>query len=109
MNEADLSEDEWNCFKIRMYFQKKKILYSLKHDVRFLIFEKAKALVEEKQVFISTYLQDLHIYLSAIPGLRIPGLKLVKDMEFDGSKICRFIDEPLLHQQDIRKFVCKCN
>ena len=92
-----------------MYFQNKEILYSLKHDVCFLIFEKAKALVEEKQVFISTYLQDLHIYLSAIPGLRIPGLKLVKDMEFDGSKTCRFIDEPLLHQQGIRKFVCNCN
>ena len=109
MNEANLSEDEWNCFKIRMYFQNKEILYSLKHDVRFLIFEKAKALVEEKQVFISMYLQDLHIYLSVIPGLRIPCLKLVKDMELDGSKICRSIDESLLHQESIKKFGCNCN
>ena len=45
----------------------------------------------------------------AIAGLHVPGLKLVKDMEFDGSKICIFIEEPLLHQQGIRKFVCKCN
>ena len=44
---------------------------------RFLIYEKTKASIEEKQVFISTYLQDLHIYLSVTIGLRVPGLSLV--------------------------------
>ena len=92
-----------------MYFHNKQILYFLKHDVCFLIFEKAKALAKEKQVFIYAYLQDLHIYLSVIPGLRIPCLKLVKDMELDGSKICRSIDESLLHQEGIKKFGCNCN
>ena len=30
MDEVKLSEDEWNNFKIRMYFYKKEMLYSLK-------------------------------------------------------------------------------
>ena len=51
---------------------------------------KAKAFAEEKGVFISAYLQDLHIYFSAIPGIRVPS--------FDNSKICRSISESLLHQ-----------
>ncbi|RVW66292.1 Enzymatic polyprotein [Vitis vinifera] len=34
---------------------------------------------------------DLHIYLSAIPGLNVPGLNLTKEMEFDGSKLCRIV------------------
>ena len=87
VNKVKLSEDEWNNFKLRMYFHKKEMLYSLKQDACFLIFEKAKVLVEEKQIFISAYLQDLHIYLSATPGFRVPALKLVKDKEFDDFKI----------------------
>ena len=97
VDEVKLSEDEWNNFKIRMYFHKKEMLYSLKQDVRFLVQEKAKAMAEEKQVFISSYLQDLHIYLSVIPGLRVLGLKLVKDMEFDNSKSCRIVEDPILY------------
>ena len=91
MDEVKLSEDEWNNFKIRMYFHKKEMLYPLKQDVRLLIQEKAKAMAEEKQVFISSYLQDLHIYLSAIPGLCVPSLKLVKYREFDDSKFVELL------------------
>lgn len=88
VNVKKLSEKEWSCLNIRMYFHKQQILYSLKQDdVSLLIYEKAKALAEEKQVFILAYLQDLHIYLSAIPGLWVLGLNFVKDMEFDNSKI----------------------
>ncbi|KAL6340263.1 hypothetical protein AAG906_040699 [Vitis piasezkii] len=109
VNEEKLSDEEWSFLNIRMYFHKKQFFYSLKQDdVRLLIYEKAKALTEEKQVFISTYLQDLHIYISVIPGLRVLGLKLVKDMEFDNFKICRSLSEPLLHQQDSKQF-CNCN
>ena len=109
VNEEKLSEEEWSFLNIRMYFHKKQILYSFKQDcVSLIIYEKAKAIAEEKQVFISAYLQDLHIYLCAISGLRVPGLKLVKDMEFDNSKICRSLSEPLLHQQDNKQF-CNCN
>ena len=108
MDEVKLSEDEWNNFKIRMYFHKKEMLYPLKQDVRLLIQEKAKAMAEEKQVFISSYLQDLHIYLSAIPGLCVPGLKLVKDREFDDSKFCRIVEDPLLYQQGTKQLFYKC-
>ena len=109
VNVKKLSEEEWSFLNLRMYFHKKQIFYSLKEDdVRLLIYEKAKALAKEKQVFISAYLQDLHIYLSTILGLRVPGLKLVKDMEFDNSKICRSLSEHLLHQQDNKQF-CNCN
>ena len=62
---------------------------------RFLIYEKVKASVKEKQVFISTYLQYLHIYLSATIGLQVPGLSLFIDKEFDDSKLCRTIKEPI--------------
>ncbi|RVX13238.1 hypothetical protein CK203_017989 [Vitis vinifera] len=79
-----------------------------KDDVRLLIQEKAKAMAEEKQVFISSYLQDLHIYLSAIPGLYVPGLKLVKDREFDDSKFCRIVEDPLLYQQGTKQLFYKC-
>ena len=48
VDEEKLSEDEWNNFKLRMYFHKNKMLYTLKIDVHLLIQEKAKALVEEK-------------------------------------------------------------
>ena len=51
VDEVKWSEDEWNNFKLRMYFYKKEMLYSLKQDIRFLIFEKAKAFAEENQVF----------------------------------------------------------
>ncbi|RVW13217.1 Enzymatic polyprotein [Vitis vinifera] len=86
-----------------------EILSTLKpDDIYQLICEKAKSSAEEKQVFISAYLQDLHIYLSAIPGLSVPGLNLTKEMEFDGSKLCRNCTEPLLHQQD-NKPICNCN
>ena len=84
-------------------------MYTLKQDdIYQLICEKAKTSAEEKQVFISAYLQDLHIYLLAIPGLSVPGLNLTKEMEFDGSKICRNCSEPLLHQHDNKQF-CNCN
>ncbi|RVW73468.1 hypothetical protein CK203_057924 [Vitis vinifera] len=51
---------------------------------------------------------DLHVHLSAIPGLSVPGLNLIKEMEFDDSKICRNTSEPLLHQHD-NKQLCNCN
>ena len=57
VNEEKLSEEEWSFLNIRMYFHKKQILYSFKqNDVSPLIGEKAKALIKEKQVFISAYL-----------------------------------------------------
>ena len=84
------------------------ILSTLKPDVYHLICEKARSSAEQKQVFISAYLQDLHVHLSAIPGLCVPGLNLIKEMEFDGSKICRNINEPLLHQHN-NKQLCNCN
>ena len=108
-DEVKLSEDKWNNFKLRMYFHKNEMLYSLKQDVRFLIFEKAKTLAEEKQVFILAYLQDLHIYLLATLDLRVLGLKLVKYREFDDSKLCRTIKEPFIYQQGIKQILCKCN
>ena len=83
------------------------MLYSLKHDVRFLVQEKVMA--EEKQVFISSYLQDPHIYLSVVPGLHVPGLKLVKDMEFDNSKFYQIVEDPFLYQQSSKQLFCKCN
>lgn len=86
-----------------------ELLYHLKHDVCFLILEKAKAMAEEKKVFISTYLQDFHIYLSIIPCLRVPRIKLVKDMEFDDSKFCRIVENPLLYQQGSKQLFYKCN
>ena len=118
VDEVKWSEDEWNNFKLRMYFYKKEMLYSLKQDIRFLIFEKAKAFAEEKQVFffyrkkqvfISAYLQDFHIYLLAILGLRVPSLKLVKDMECHDPKFCRIVEDPLLYQQINKQLFCKCN
>ena len=57
VNEEKLSEEEWSFLNIRMYFHKKQILYSFKqNDISPLIGEKAKALIKEKQVFISAYL-----------------------------------------------------
>ena len=109
VDEVKLSEEEWNNFKLRMYFQKKEMMYSLKQDVRFLIYEKAKTLAEEKQVFISACLQDLHIYLSTTLGLWVPSLKLVKDREFDNSKFYRTIKDPFLYQQGIKQILCKYN
>ena len=80
-----------------MFHHRNQLLYNLKLDVYRLICEKAKSSAEKMQVFISAYLQDLHIYLSAIPGLSVPGLNLIKEMEFDDLKICRNISKPLLH------------
>ena len=74
-----------------------------------MIHENIKALAEEKQVFISVYLQDLHIYLSAIPSFWVPSLKLVKDMEFDDSKFCRIVEDPLLYKQGTKQLFYKCN
>ena len=107
VDEEKLSEDEWNYFKLRIYFHKS--LYPLEQDLRFLIYEKTKASAEEKQAFISAYLQDLHIYLSATISLLVPGLKLVMDREFDDSKLCRTIKESIQYQQDIKKILCNCN
>ena len=95
VDEVKLSENEWKNFKIRMYFHKKKMLYSLKQDVCLLIQEKAKHMAEDKQIFISSYLQYLRLYLSTIPSLHIPCLNFVKDMEFDNSKFYRIIEDPL--------------
>ena len=90
-----------------MYSHKKEMLYSLKHDVRFLVQEKVMA--EEKQVFISSYLQDPHIYLSVIPSLHVLGLKLVKNMEFDNFKFCQIVEVLLLYQQGSKQLFCKYN
>ena len=109
VDEEKLSEDEWNYFKLRMYFHKREKLYPLEQDLRFLIYEKTKASVEEKQAFILAYLQDLHIYLSATISLLVPGLKLVMDREFDDSKLCRTIKESIQYQQGIKKILCNCN
>ena len=104
-----LSKDEQECIIFRMFHRRSEILSTLKPaDLYQLICEKAKSSAEEKQIFISAYLQDLHIYFSAIPGLSVPGLNLTKEMEFDGSKLCRNCTEPLLHQQD-NKSICNCN
>ena len=92
---AKLSEEEWNYFKLRMYFHKIENLYSLEQDLRFLIYGKAKASAKEKQIFISSYVQDLHIYLSTTISIWVPGLSLVIDREFDDSKLCRTIKEPI--------------
>ena len=92
-----------------MFHWRNEILSTLKpDDIYQLICEKAKSSAEEKQVFISAYLQDLHIYLSAIPGLSVLGLNLTKEMEFDGLKLYRNCNEPLLHQHD-DKPICNCN
>ncbi|WJZ91210.1 hypothetical protein VitviT2T_010306 [Vitis vinifera] len=103
-----LSKDEQECIIFRMFHQRNEILSTLKPDVYHLICEKARSSAEEKQVFISAYLQDLHVHLSAIPGLSVPGLNLIKEMELDDSKICRNTSEPLLHQHD-NKQLCNCN
>ena len=103
-----LSKEEQDCLLFRMFHHRNQLLYNLKLDVYRLICEKAKSSAEKMQVFISAYLQDLHIYLSAIPGLSVLGLNLIKEMEFDDSKICRNISEPLLHQHD-NKHLCNCN
>ena len=79
-------------FLLRSGSDKEKKLYIY---IGFLIYEKVKASVKEKQVFISTYLQYLHIYLSATIGLRVLGLSLFIDKEFDYSKLCRTIKEPI--------------
>ena len=92
-----------------MYFHKKEMLYYLKQDVRFLIQEKINAMIEEKQVFISSYLQDLNIYLLVVLGLCVSSLKLVKDMEFDNSKFCRIVEDPLLYQQGSKQLFYKSN
>ena len=84
------------------------MLYSLQRDLRFLIFGKAKASAEEKQIFISSYLQDLHIYLLT-NGFKVPGLSLVIDREFDDSKLYRIVEEPIQCQQGIKKMLCNCN
>ena len=73
------------------------------------ILEKAKSSAEERQIFISSYLQDLHLYLSTNIGLKVPGLSLVTDKEVDDSKICRMIEEPFQYQQGIKKMICNCN
>ena len=104
-----LSEEELGYRMLRMYYLKTENLYSLRPDLRLLILEKAKSSAEEKQTFISSYLQDLHLYLSTNIGLKVPGLSLVTDKEVDDSKICRMIGEPLQYQKGIKEMVCNCN
>ena len=58
-------------------------------------------MAEDKQVFISSYLQDLHLH--------VPGLKLVKDFKFGDSKFCRIVEDPLLYQQSLKQMFYKCN
>ena len=109
MDELKLSEDEWNNFKLIMYFYKREISYSLKMDVRLLIQERVRAIAEDKQVFIFSYLQDLHLYILAILGLHVLDLNLVKDIEFNDSKFCRIVKDFLLYQQGLKQLFCKCN
>ena len=52
----------------------REMLSSLKMDVWLLIQERARAMTKDKQVFISSYLQDLHLHVSAIPRLHVLGL-----------------------------------
>lgn len=52
-------------------------------------------MVEEKQVFIFTYLQDLHLNLTAILRLTIPGIQFLKDIEYDGTKFYKIWEDPL--------------
>ena len=104
-----LSEEELGYRMLRMYHSKTENLYSLQPDLRLLILEKAKSSAEERQIFISSYLQDLHLYLSTNIGLKVPGLSLVTDKEVDDSKICRMIEEPFQYQQGIKKMICNCN
>lgn len=104
-----LSEEELGYRMLRMYYLKTENLYSLKPDLRLLILEKAKSLAEEKQIFISSYLQDLHLYLSTNIGLKVPGLSLVTVKEVDDSKVCRIIEEPFQCQKGIKKMICDCN
>ena len=59
--------------------------------------------------FISSYFQDLHLHVSAIPSLHVLGLKLVKDIEFDDSKFCRIVEDPFLYQHGLKKLFCICN
>ena len=76
VDEEKLSEDEWNNFKLRMYFHKNEMLYSLKQDVRFLIFEKNQDLSWRKISFYlslsprSSYLSLSHSWSSG-PRLKI--------------------------------------
>ena len=104
-----LSEEELGYRMLRMYHHKTENLYSLKPELRLLILKKAKSSAEEKQIFIASYLQDLHLYLSTNIGLKVPGLSLVTDKEVDDSKICRMIGEPLQYQKGIKEMVCNCN
>ena len=76
--------------------------YSLKMDVRLLIQERVRAMPEDKQVFIFSYLQDLHLYVLDISGLHVLGLNLVKDIEFNDSKFCRIVKDSLLYQQGLK-------
>ena len=66
-------------------------------------------MVEEKQVFIFTYLQDLHLNLTTILRLTIPGIQFLKDIEYDGTKFYRIWEDPLKYQQCIMKLYCDCN
>ena len=52
----------------------REMLSSLKMDVWLLIQERARAMTKDKQVFISSNLQDLHLHVSAIPRLHVLGL-----------------------------------
>ncbi|RVW62515.1 hypothetical protein CK203_064030 [Vitis vinifera] len=70
---------------------------------------KKRSWQKKNKFFISSYLQDPHIYLSVVPGLHVPGLKLVKDMEFDNSKFYQIVEDPFLYQQSSKQLFCKCN
>ena len=104
-----LSEKELGYRMLRMYFHKTENLYFLQLDLRLLIFGKAKSSAKKKQIFISSYLQDLHIYLLTNIGFKVPGLSLVIDREFDDSKLYRIVEEPIQCQQGIKKMLCNCN
>lgn len=78
-----------------MYIHKNEMLSFIKQDVRLLIQENERDSVMRKQVFISTYLQDLHHQLSAIPGLFVPRMTLIKEAEFDETKFHRLMIDPL--------------
>ena len=103
-----LSEKELGYRMLRMYFHKTENLYFLQLDLRLLIFGKTKFSTKKQQIFISSYLQDLHIYLLT-NGFKVPGLSLVIDREFDDSKLYRIVEEPIQCQQGIKKMLCNCN
>ena len=109
MDEENLSEQEWNSFKLRMYFHKNEMLSSLKPNIHLLIQEKTSDSAERKQVFILTYLQDLHQQLFVIPRLSVLRMTFIKESMFDETKFCCLMIHPLSYQQGLKHLFCNRN